>query len=71
MLDSALDLVVVGYRQGETAGVSVAWCSGRRKRLYAEIVTGLEVRATKAVERRVTGDKEFQAKVGAKLKDRG
>ena len=31
----------------------------------------MEVRATEAVERRVTGDKESQAKVGEKVKDRG
>jgi hypothetical protein len=37
------------------AGVSVAWYSTRRRRLYAEIVAGLEVRATEAAERRVTG----------------
>lgn len=52
--------------------MSVAWYSERRRRLYAaEIVACLEVRATEAVERRVTGEKESQAKVGVKVKGQG
>lgn len=51
--------------------MSVAWYSERRRRLYAEIVACLEGRATEAVERRVTGDKESQAEVGVKVKGRG
>ena len=48
----------------------MAWYSERRRRRYAEIVTGLEVRAAGIVKRRVTG-KELQAEVGVEVKDRG